>query len=244
MPRTEDSMQVDAAGVPARSDKRGAEESLQVQNPAEPGHTVKRTRGAPVPDFWLTPGRIPRFTRLDHMPPSANAINDTRHHDAMFEWRHDTTGVVGIDAAKLRYEELTCSLAGNRAAPPNDLSDLGLDSIEADANSLYVAAERIDNEHYNKVWGESRYGLQAVNREVEGWAMELDHNKGADADHARQKGLERMENIAVNRAHGQQNGLPTGVPFDVEPTVPRTDLERLNDLLIAPTSAFVRATGV
>lgn len=239
MPVTEEAMQVDAHRAPPPQEKRNNEE-LQNVGTAEPGHLAKRTRAAAMPDFWLTSGRPALYTRLDQMPPSANAVNDTRHHDSSFVMNMDTTRLSGIDAAKLRYEELTSELAGNRVAPPNDVSDLTANSISDDMDGLYEAAERIDNASYNKVWAESQYGLHTVNPEVESWVRQLDHNKGQEAGSGRQHGLERWDNVATNRPLGQQQGIAVGVPFSVEPTVPRTDLERLGDQLVAPVGAFIR----
>lgn len=166
-------------------------------------------------------GPLPLFPQLDVMGGDASAINDAH----TMNWGLDKAPAKNIDVAVLNFEETLGELSGYRIHNNTGFEDDVINKYSQHApEELYG----LSNDNIDKHSGQAPHGRHEIDLSIAGLASQVatQHNVG-DAQEARDKGLEREDNPAIN---AQETGkgetfenvdtvdvnAPVAVPMDVD----------------------------
>lgn len=166
-------------------------------------------------------GPLPLFPQLDVMAGDASAINDAVVHS----WNWTKPPGHGIDVAVLNFEEMLGGLHGYRIHNDTGFEE---DEINQYKQSMHEDLYTFSNANLDAHSGQGPAGRHIIDSSIaeESAKVALQHNVG-DAQEARDAGLERSENAAINaqetgkgETYENQDTLdtsaPTTVPMDID----------------------------
>ena len=157
-----------------------------------------------------TIGPLPLFPKLDVMPGSSSAVNDAYIFNLA---NFDKPDLQQIDPAVLHFEEITGKFQGFGTFNNVEFKDENFRSIRETKGVFEISGDNID-EHA----AQAPFGQHQVADDIkEKSAKVAIQSKMGDAQQARDSGLERSQNEAINGSGNEQvyhnsEVLPTNVP--------------------------------
>lgn len=148
----------------------------------------------PLPNAMAGP--LDMFPQLDVMPGAASAFNQSGAMDFSLK----TGPGKNIDTPKLMYEEALGNLMGYRMNNDVEFKDEAVSSTKF-TEGLF----KLSNENIELHAGQAPFGMHAISTEIAAAAKQvaIQHAMG-DAQEARDAGLERGHNPAINGSEGEQ----------------------------------------
>ncbi len=171
-----------------------------------------------LPLYWLT----------DYMVSSASAENTGGEFEAGAGLDFDREDMENVKDDDIVRQHAVQSIHGERTYVPYGYKTRWDHSEAAEVEN----GVNVEEVHYQNINAEAGHGLKSVDGSVKEANMDSVKKLG-DTLRGRARGLERFKN------KGWQKGPPMGISYDVEPNMPTTDLERINDELIPTLSSFV-----
>ena len=157
-----------------------------------------------------TVGPLPLFPKLDVMPGSSSAVNDAYVFNVA---NFDKPNLPQIDPAVMHFEEITGKFQGFGTFNNVEFKEENFRSLRKTPGVFEISGDNID-EHA----AQAPFGQHQVADDVKEKSAKVSiQSKMGDAQEARDSGLERSQNEAINGSGNEQvyhnsEVLPTNVP--------------------------------
>lgn len=191
--------------------------------------TVKARKREPLPNHTLGP--LPLFPKLDVMPGSSSAVNDAY----VFNLKNFESSDLGqIDPAVMHFEEITSAFNGFRTFNNLEFKDENLRSVNPTMGVFDITGENIDEHAAQSQFGKHQSADDVKEKSAK---VAIQSNVG-DNQEARDAGLERAQNEAINGSGGEQvyhnsevlpKNVPAITPVDIDAIEINGEVQHVED---------------